>query len=268
MSGASARQLGRGPFTASSVPEGAPYEISDGHAILCMPTGGRGARANLVGGAVLETDPLVTEAGVDVGYSSEPHQLRAPDVAVGNVPDAPSWVRGVPPLAVEYADRGQDEDDLEKKIRELLTAGTKWIWVVRLAGPRRVDVHQAGVPVRLVRPGEFLEAPGILKNPVSVESLYDADAAHDAMLRNLIQRKGYESLDAALDQATEKGLDQGRTGAARDLFLRRLGRAPREAETRKLEERLTTIGADAVQDAAAESKGEALAAWLEGDITG
>ncbi|MBI4821911.1 MAG: Uma2 family endonuclease [Deltaproteobacteria bacterium] len=268
MTGLSARNLGRGPFTADSVSEGAPYELSNGHAIQCMPTGGRGARANLIGAAVLETDPLVTEAGVDVGYSSEAHQLRAPDVAIGNVPDEPSWVRGVPPLAVEYADRGQDDEELERKIAELLAAGTKWIWVVRLAGPRRVEVHQPGLPARLVRPGELLEAPGVLKNPVRVEELYDADAAHDAMLRNLIQRQGYTSLKEALAQAAQEGRsegrNEGRNEAARALFLRRLGRAARPDEARMLEERLETVGAEAVQDAAVDAKGEALAAWLQG----
>lgn len=42
-----------------------------------------------------------------------------PNIAVGNVPDDPGWVRGVPPLAVEYADVGQDEADLQSKIRAL-----------------------------------------------------------------------------------------------------------------------------------------------------
>ena len=43
----------------------------------------------------------------------EPGTLHAPDVAVGNVADEPGWVTGkAPPLAVEYADTGQDEAEL------------------------------------------------------------------------------------------------------------------------------------------------------------
>ncbi len=45
---------------------------------------------------------------------------------------------------VEYADTGQDEADLATKIQELLAAGTRHIWVVRLTGPRRVEIHETG----------------------------------------------------------------------------------------------------------------------------
>ena len=72
--------------------------------------------------------------------------MRAPDIAVGNVPDEPVLVRGIPPLAVEYADVGQDEADLQAKIRTLLDAGTRFVWVVRLTGVRRVEVYQPGAP--------------------------------------------------------------------------------------------------------------------------
>ncbi len=74
-------------------------------------------------------------------------------MAVGNVPDAPGWVEGASPLAVEYADAGQNESDLGTKIAQLLDAGTQLVWVVRLSGPRRVETA-----------GEELTAPGILRN--------------------------------------------------------------------------------------------------------
>lgn len=40
-----------------------------------------------------------------------------------------------------------------------------------------------------------LEAPGVLRNPVPVPVLFDRDAAHDVVLRNLLQRRGYDNLD-------------------------------------------------------------------------
>lgn len=190
----------RGPFNADQIRPGDPYELSNGHAIRCMSTGGRGSDANAVGAAVLKSDPDVEEAGVDTGYSPEPGTLRAPDVAVGNVPKEPGWVKGVPPLAVEYADTGQDEEDLKLKISELLNAGTRWVWVVRLTGPRRVEVHERGQKMRLVHPGEELEAPGVLRNRVPVDALYDWEAGSKVTLRNLLQREGYESLDAVRDE--------------------------------------------------------------------
>lgn len=171
-----------------------------------MTTGGRGARANLLGGSVLDSDPAVEEAGIDAGYSPSSDTLRAPDVAVGNVPNLPGWVQGAPPLAVEYADTGQDEKELAAKISELLAAGTRIVWVVRLSGPRRVEVHQSGQGMRLVRPGEDLTAPGILQNPVPVDALYDREAAHAVTFRNLLQRQGYRDLDEIRGEGQQQAL--------------------------------------------------------------
>jgi Uma2 family endonuclease len=196
----------KGPFRADQIRSGDPYELSNGHAIHCMTTGGRGSRANLLGGSVLDSDPAVEEAGIDTGYSPTSDTLRAPDVAVGNVPDTPGWVQGAPPLAVEYADTGQDEKELAAKVSELLAAGTRKVWVVRLSGPRRVEVHESGQEPRLVRPGEELTAPGILQNPVPVDALYDRQAAHAVTLRNLLQRQGYKDLDEVRGEGQLQGL--------------------------------------------------------------
>lgn len=207
------RMLAPGPFRADQIREGDPYELSNGHAILCMPTGRRGGRSNLTGGGVLETDPAVKSAGVDVGFSQDPSHLRAPDVSVGDFPDEPGWATEAPPLAVEYADRGQDERELQAKIDELLGAGTRFVWVVRLTGPRRVEVHTHGKKTQIVHSGGELRAPGILQNPVPVDAMFDRDAAHEATLRNLLQRKGYASLDAVLAEGQEQGEVSGRAAA-------------------------------------------------------
>ena len=131
---------------ADEIRDGDALELSGGYPIRCLPTGGRGSDAAATGAAVLKSDPQVDAAGVDTGFTPAPDTLRAPDVAVGNVPREPGWVRGVPPLAVEYADTGHDEADLEIKIRELLDAGTRLVWVVRAAsGDRRLAVRDPGL---------------------------------------------------------------------------------------------------------------------------
>ena len=112
-------------------------------------------------------------------------------------------------MAVEYADRGQDEAGLTTKIQDLLGAGTRYVWVVRLTGPRRVEVHEPGQAMRLVHPGGQLLAPGVLRNPVDVTALYDRDAAHEATLRNLLQRRGYESIEAVYAEGEHAGEAQG-----------------------------------------------------------
>lgn len=198
-----------GPWKAHQIRPGTRYELSNGHKVYCVPTGGDGARGTGVGFEVLDTDPAVESSGIDAGYSPRPKTLRAPDIAVGNVPDRPGWIEGVPPLAVEYASVGQDEAELQDKIRELLAAGTHLIWVVRLTGPRRVEVHERDTPTRTLGPGEQLVAPGILRNPVPVEAMYDRNVAHELTLRNLLQRRGYETLDAVREESRREGHRKG-----------------------------------------------------------
>jgi hypothetical protein len=94
----------QGPFRADQIRPGDSYEISHGHAILYLPTGGRGAKAISAGAQALGTDPAAQDVGFDAGFSPAPDTLRAPDLSVGSIPDAPGWVSGAPPLAVEYAD--------------------------------------------------------------------------------------------------------------------------------------------------------------------
>ncbi|CAK0741434.1 Uma2 domain-containing protein [Gammaproteobacteria bacterium] len=229
----------KGSFQAEYLRSGDPYELSHGHAILCLPTGGQGSRANLLGGVVLDSDPAVDEAGVDTGFSPSPGMLRAPDVAVGKIPNAPGWVKGVPSLAVEYADSGQDEAELANKIKDLIGCGTGMIWVVRLTGPRRVEVHRPRRAVQVYFPGQLLTAPGVLKNPVPVEALYDRNAAHEAALRNLLQRRGYSSIEEIRTEARAEGKAEGKTegkteGKASLLLLQfhyRFGSVPAEIES-------------------------------------
>ena len=258
---------GPGPFRADQLRSGDPYELSDGHPVECLPSGGRHSKANLSGGLALETDPAVASAGFDTGFTPDDQNLRAPDIAVGNVPDQPGWVSGAPPLAVEYADTGQDESDLQEKIQTLLGAGARHVWVVRLAGLRRVEVYEPNKPLYLAYPGQQLEAPGILKNPVPVEALYDQDAAHDAALRNLLQRRGYADLEAVRDESREEGLGVGRSEGALALILRqlerRLGRVA-EADLDRVR-RLDQDGLAALAEALLDVREERdLTGWLEG----
>lgn len=213
-----------GPFRATQIHSGDPYELSRGVPIHCAPTGGSGSGPNALGASVLGWDPAVKEVGVDAGYSPEPDMLRAPDVAVGNVPNKPGWIHGAPELAVEYADIGQDEPSLQQKIADLLEAGTKVLWVVRLAGPRRVEIYRPGERMVLALPGEKLSAPGILKNPVLVEALYDRSAAERATFLNLLQRQGYEDLEAVLQKGRDEGRDEGKLLHAREMLRRMLAR--------------------------------------------
>lgn len=210
-----------GPWRADQVAEGEQVELCDGHRVDCMSAGGRHGETHLVGALVLRSDPAVEHAGIDVGISfNDGKNLRAPDLSVGADMSRPGWTDQVPPLAVEYADQSQNETQLLKKIGELLAIGTRVIWVVRLVGPLRVEVHEPGEPVRIVGADGELTAPGILKNPVPVRALIDGQAALEATLANLLARKGYAGLDAIREEGVQQGVQQGLDAAREQLHAR------------------------------------------------
>ena len=201
-----------GPFRAEQLRDGDRYELSNGHPVYCAPASWRHAGGSVKGGLVLDSDPDVRWTGADVGISPDSATLRAPDVAVRATPPTgnQTWLTEAPPLAVEYAGPGQDERELRDKIAELLAAGTRLVWVVRLVGPQRVEVHRPDGPMKLYTASDQLEAPGVLRNPVPVQALFDREAAHEVVLRNLLQRRGYAGLNAVIEEGRQEGLEEGR----------------------------------------------------------
>jgi hypothetical protein len=95
-----------------------------------------------------------------------------------------------------------------RKFCNLLAAGTGQVWVVRLVGPQRVEAHRPEGPMKVYIAGDVLEAPGILRNPVPVRVLFDRDAAHDVVFRNLLQRRGYASLNDVHEEGREEGREE------------------------------------------------------------
>ena len=208
-----------GPFRADQLHDGDRYELSNGHPIYCAPAGRDHAGRNLTGAAAISSDPDVEWAGVDAGFSPEPGMLRAPDIAVASAGDERGWIQSAPSLAVEYAGKGQDEAQLQEKLADLLAQGTQLIWVVRLLGPRRIEVHASGQPMRVLGSGDELTAPGILRNPVPVDAFYDRAVGQRITLRNLLQRFGYESLEAVRDEGRDAGREEGQTAALVEAIL-------------------------------------------------
>lgn len=211
---------GTGPFRADQIRNGDPYELSDGHPVRCVPSSELRGRAKVLGALVLASDPAVRgAAGTDVGVEfNEGKNLRAPDLSIG-IEGEPGWSRTVPPLVVEYADRGQDEAELSRKIVELLAAGTRYIWVVRLVGPLRVEVYGPGKAMRLVDADGVLAAPGVLKNDYPVRALTDVLVAQQLTLRNLLQQEGYESVEQVRAEGHKEGHKEGELVALAQALL-------------------------------------------------
>ena len=251
-----------GPFRAEQLRDGDRYELSNGHPVYCAPASWRHAGGSLKGGLVLDSDPDVRWTGADVGISPDSATLRAPDVAVRATPPTgnQAWLTEAPPLAVEYAGPGQDERELRDKIAELLAAGTRLVWVVRLVGPQRVEVHRPDGPMKLYTASDQLEALGVLRNPVPVRALFDREAAHEVVLRNLLQRRGYAGLNAVIEEGRQEGLEEGREQGLEEGLKRgwRTGReeALIEAILALLQDRGLAVTADveALFDVAASSE--------------
>ena len=73
--------------------------------------------------------------------------------------------------------------------------------------------------MRVCYPGDWLEAPGILRNRLPIEALCDPRAADAAALRNLLQRQGYGDLDAVRDEGKAEGKTEGAIEALRTALL-------------------------------------------------
>lgn len=211
-----------GPFRADQIHEGDHYELSQGHAIHCMTAGERHGSAHTAGALVVMTAAIVPkDVGTDVGVAwNDGKNLRAPDLSAGRPLSKPGWASEPPPLAIEYASVGQDEDEMKCKITELLELGTRTIWVVRLSGPLRVEIHERGAPVRTIDADGVLTAPGILEQDVPVRALIEPDAAIEAALHNILAKKGYRSLDAVREEEREANLGQLRELLRRQFAAR------------------------------------------------
>ena len=75
---------------------------------------------------------------------------------------------------------------------------------------------------------ELLEAPGILRNPVPARALFDRTAAHEATLRNLLQRHGY----ASLAEIHQEGRQEGERLLLMRLMERKFGPLSEELRVR------------------------------------
>ncbi len=206
------RLLPPGPFRVERLRGG--DELRRGHSVYGAPSSPEVARAKAVGYLCLRSDPRVRDGGVDVAYELDASNLVAPHVSVGDLSPGPGgWPTKAPSLALEYVGPGHDEAALQSKIGQLLGAGTAWVWVVRLVGPRRVEIYRRGQARRIKRPGARLAAPGVLEHAPPVEALYERAAAFEQALQNLLARKGYANLDALRDEGEARGEARGRAEA-------------------------------------------------------
>ncbi|MCP4658716.1 MAG: hypothetical protein GY856_25170 [bacterium] len=142
---------------------------------------------------MLSSDPSAGWVSLWGAPTSEP----SPMAAVSGDSKAPSWMGAAPRLAIEIVEVGRDEDDLAQKVDELLRAGTRHLWAVRLAGPRRVEVYAPASSPKTFSAERELTADGVLRRAVPVEAFFDQRAATEHVLRNDPRCRGDEALRLA-----------------------------------------------------------------------
>ena len=74
MNSSALRYEGPGPFRAEDLRPRSRYELHDGHPGYCPPADSDRARRKLICAEMLDSDPVVEEAGIDPGYA--PQQLE------------------------------------------------------------------------------------------------------------------------------------------------------------------------------------------------
>lgn len=62
-----------------------------------------------------------------------------------------------------------------------------------------------------------------MRNAIPADALYDRTVAHEVTLRNLLQRRGYESLETVRTAAIAEGRAEGALEHARETLRRTLG---------------------------------------------
>jgi Uma2 family endonuclease len=121
---------------------GERYELVSGELIIMSPAGSRHGRIVSHVNSLLEQavrrGRLGATFGAETGFvlSSNPDTVRAPDVAfvaaarlpAGDLPDG--YFGGAPDLAVEVISPSEAAAEIQRKVTEYFTAGSRLVWVI------------------------------------------------------------------------------------------------------------------------------------------
>ena len=130
------------------------------HGIVTLKLG------RLIGNFVAEHH-LGDVLGAETGFTihEDPDTVRAPDIAfvagARRPADSQGFVHLAPDLAVEVASPHDQADEIQAKVEEFLTAGTKMVWVV-YPKTRSVAVYRSLRDVKILRGDEALSGEDVL----------------------------------------------------------------------------------------------------------
>ena len=149
------------------------YDLVKGELRKMSPAGSEHGSIALRPGAALyqyvEENNLDEVFGAETGFklASNPDTVRAPDIAFVREERIPEtgipqkfW-DGAPDLAVEVVSPGDSFDEVEEKINDYLSAGTRAVWVI---SPKRrtVSIHRAGVKTMTLTENDTLDGQDVI----------------------------------------------------------------------------------------------------------
>jgi Uma2 family endonuclease len=149
------------------------YELVEGELIRMAPTGGEHGVLTMTLGFLLyeyvRAQDLGIVCGAETGFTLRrtPDTVRAPDVAFiakERIPTAgvpKTYWPFAPDLAVEVISPSDRFDEVQTKVAEYLTAGTRLVWVVN-PSTRTVFVYHSAREVQLVGPEDELSGEDVI----------------------------------------------------------------------------------------------------------
>lgn len=149
------------------------YELVEGELIRMPPSGGEhgklAARLTRLLDEYVEAHDLGTVSTADAGFilRRTPDTVRAPDasfIAKDRIPTTgipKSYWPFAPDLAVEVVSPGDRFDEVQTKVADYLTAGTRLVWVVNPT-TRTVFVHRSARNVQALAAEDELSGEDVL----------------------------------------------------------------------------------------------------------
>ncbi|HET7091162.1 MAG TPA: Uma2 family endonuclease [Anaerolineae bacterium] len=153
--------------------DGYRYELVEGELVRMTPTGGQhgtvAGRLHTFLGHFVLTNQLGEVLAAETGYklASDPDTVRAPDVsfiAKGRLPagQAPEgYLPFAPDLAVEVVSPSDTSQDVQAKVSEYLSAGTRLVWVM-YPKTRNVVEYRPGGEARVLSEEDFLDGGDVV----------------------------------------------------------------------------------------------------------
>lgn len=164
--------------------DGYRYELVKGELIRMSPTGGE--HGDIAGELTVHLRTYVKprqlgKVLVDSGFCLEccPDTVRGPDIAFVSAAHIPpgglpkGFISGAPDLAIEIVSPNETAAEIQAKVQDYLTHGTRLVWVIE-PGTRTALVYRSDGSARLLRAEDTLEGEDVVPGfAVKVAELFE-----------------------------------------------------------------------------------------------